>query len=465
MDAGIHVNVHEAHPELTSPTTTNIQPFPPETVDAILSHVEGDITTLRSCRLVGASWAALARPYLFRKVVCRPGVPTRTWVDFFEFLATLPDIARCIRWLTINGFTPKTPSNMSAVEIERVLEVLERLPLLIRLYITRVTLPGRQAEDAFESAATMPSMYRRQLQVLSVHSCLVETLTPLYRLLASIASIETFAVHDLILLNSITLPPVPLNTQISAIHVDGSFPQGGRFWASLRHRLPPSSATGVSVSTGLIGGWRAVTSLQELLTAFGTDVQSVSINVLARSCDIRSLVPRPGSVISVPRTSIQEPVFPLFEFIDSTPIILDLQLSLHSDCRTVLHDDNNWRILSNAPANITNIELRFQRYGPHVRSVLDDMRAINDPVVSRRAQWSTLDEGTLARFPHLEAFLCVLCDGGFLEQYGPFQGAEPVGSGPSCSRQQEFDNYVKLLKGVLPRMHERSILQFKMSDV
>ncbi|TFK90463.1 hypothetical protein K466DRAFT_563520 [Polyporus arcularius HHB13444] len=325
-------------------------------------------------------------------------------------------------------------------------------------------------------------MYRRQLQVLSVHSCLVETLTPLYRLLASIANIETFAVHDLILLNSITLPPVPLNTQISAIHVDGSFPQGGRFWASLRHRLPSTSAAGLSVTTRLIGGWRAVTSLQEVLTAFGTDVQSVSINVLARSCDIRSLVPRPGSVISVPRTSIQEPVFPSFEFIDATPINLDLQLLsirtvvlyFTTTCTRTGRDattlyalllENNWRILSNAPATITNIELRFQRYGPHVRSVLDDMRAINDPVVSRRARWSTLDEGTLARFPHLEAFLCVLCDGGFLEQYGPFQGAEPVALGPSCSRQQEFDDYVELLKGVLPQMHERGILQFKMSDV
>ncbi|RDX46367.1 hypothetical protein OH76DRAFT_888182 [Lentinus brumalis] len=477
MDAGKHANVHEAHPELTSPTT-NIQPFPPEILDAVLSHVEGDITTLRTCTLVCASWAALARPYLFKKVACRPAVPTRTWDDFFEFLATSPDVARYIRWFTVDGGTPSSRVIMSNVQTERVLEVLERLPLLVGLYITKVVFPRPHADNAVERAAKTPSARRRQLQVLSIHSCPFLTLVPLYRLLASIAHIETFAVHDPILICSFDLPPESLDTDIRAIHVEGTFARAGQFWASLRHRLPSGSAPGLSVVTRLIGGWRAVASLQELLAAFGTDIQSVSVNVLGASCELRSVV-RP-SIVAAPPTSIDETVtIPSSDFL-AFPLTLNMQflsiqtlvlyfttasMRMGGDATTLYTRllENNWRVLFNAPTSITHIELRFQRYGPHLRSALDDVRGVIDPAVEW--WWSKLDESTLARFSDLEAFICVLCDGGFVEQYGPFEDAEPVASGPSCSRQQEFDDYVELLKGVLPRLHERGILRFRMSDV
>ncbi|TFK90461.1 hypothetical protein K466DRAFT_384913 [Polyporus arcularius HHB13444] len=51
MDAGIHANVHEAHPETTSPHT-NVGPFPPEIVDIVLFHA------VRHCYLLGPRWQA-----------------------------------------------------------------------------------------------------------------------------------------------------------------------------------------------------------------------------------------------------------------------------------------------------------------------------------------------------------------------------------------------------------------------
>ncbi|RDX46368.1 hypothetical protein OH76DRAFT_889005 [Lentinus brumalis] len=480
MDAGIHVNVHDAHPELTSPTT-NVQAFPPDIIDIVLYHLEGDVATLRCCTLVCAVWAALARPYLFRKVVCRPAVPTRTWEDFFDFLDTSPDVARYIRWFTVDGGRV----HISNVEVERILEVLERLPLLDRLYnvyITSKMLPRIHPEDVVERAVTTPSARRHKLQVLSFRSCMFGTVMPLYRLLASIAHIGTFAVHNFVLLRPEDLPLGSLDTQISAIAIDGSFSPGKQFWASLRHRLPSGFASGLTVTTRLIDGSYAAASLQDLLDIFGSDVRSVSVNALGASWDLRTIV-RPH-VVATPVTTVDGTAISSTDFLAFYPIQLDMwSLSIRTlvlyftvtsmrtgrDATTLYSRllENNWRIVSNAPASITNIELRFQRYGPHTDSVLDDVRAINDPVASQwaAARWNTLDEGTLTRFPHLEVFLCVLCDGGFLEQYGPFQGVDPVASGPSCSRQEEYDSYVELLKGVLPRLHERGLLRFKKSDV
>ncbi|KAI0708727.1 hypothetical protein C8T65DRAFT_649864 [Cerioporus squamosus] len=103
---------------------------------------------------------------------------------------------------------------------------------------------------------------------------------------------------------------------------------------------------------------------------------------------------------------------------------------------------------------------------PHNRALIYQRRAAQ-AAAPPRTRWSTFDEGTLARFPSLEAFTCVICDGGFVDQYGPFvgQGVQMVPQAPSCSRQQEFDGFVELLKGVLPRLHERGLLRFRMSDI
>ncbi|RDX46366.1 hypothetical protein OH76DRAFT_1356286, partial [Lentinus brumalis] len=84
-----------AHLELW-PTTSRFHRLPPELKGLVISHLEGDGTSLRSCALVCTSWAALTRPHLFRKVVCRPAVPMRTWSDFVVFLITSPDVARFI---------------------------------------------------------------------------------------------------------------------------------------------------------------------------------------------------------------------------------------------------------------------------------------------------------------------------------------------------------------------------------
>ncbi|TFK90464.1 hypothetical protein K466DRAFT_583726 [Polyporus arcularius HHB13444] len=119
------------------PPTSDVERLAPEIKALILSHLEDDIPSLRSCALVCASWTESARLYLFRRVVCRPSVPTRTWDDFFAFLTASPEVTQSIRWLTVDGYNPETKKS-SDVGVEQIVEALDRIPSLMGLYIQRV---------------------------------------------------------------------------------------------------------------------------------------------------------------------------------------------------------------------------------------------------------------------------------------------------------------------------------------
>ncbi len=77
---------------------------PLDVIEVVLSHLD-DVNTLRSCALVCSSFLPLARPYLFRGVVYRPAVPSRTFKDLLAFLATLPEPSGFLRAVTVDGTT------------------------------------------------------------------------------------------------------------------------------------------------------------------------------------------------------------------------------------------------------------------------------------------------------------------------------------------------------------------------
>ncbi|TFK84727.1 hypothetical protein K466DRAFT_214729 [Polyporus arcularius HHB13444] len=523
-----------AHLESWRPTNHFHRRLPPELKGLVFSHLEGDDTSLSSCTLVCTSWAALTRPHLFRKVVCRPAVPMRTWDDFVVFLVTTPDVARFIRWLTVDGAPTSGSTQTSDILLEPMIDALGRIPALTNLYIRWTRFCSASSEPKLPSTpapATIAPQAPRQrpisLKMLSICSCRVDTLVPLYHLLTSIAHIKTLALYGLSLEASSAQPlPAPLSTRIGVIQVDG-YPLGGQFWTWLRRCLVSEASPGLPIPMSLSGGPMAVSTslrcgpmaaatLKELLTVFGKDLHAVRINVLGASChDLRYVVTgaptRPPYLQPIttafPLTSASE--FPGFPRVDLNPYNSIKKLVLHftttsamktSRCATRFYGrllENNWVLLSNAPTSLELIELRFQRYGPHTRSMLDDLRNIGNPAMDPepprlrmiddetlarfppniramletrhppRPRWSMVDEGTLARFPALQAFTCVLCDGGFLDEYGPYV-REDVDLGPKVpgsSRQQEFGDYVELLKSVLPRLHEKGILRFRMSEI
>ncbi|KAI0708725.1 hypothetical protein C8T65DRAFT_649850 [Cerioporus squamosus] len=466
----------------SGPQISDVQRLAPEVKGLILSHLEGDITSLRSCALVCTSWATLARPYLFRKVVCRPGVPARTWDDFLLFLTTSSDVALHIRWLTVDGYIPET---------RRVAAFVKPTPP-----------EPAPAPNSTHAATLLPSEPPRSerpisLKLLSIYSCSVHSLMPLHHLFASIARIETFVLKYFNMSDFYTLPAGTLNVRIGTIHIDGTLgPMGQHFWEELRRSLTPGAATGgLCVSTRFVGGrGEAELSLWDLLSAFGPDVHSVTANVLGASChdfcqivggdispslDALTYLRRPAglattaALLAILATGSSEfPEFPRIDLSSSTSIReIVLYLTTTSvktgPYATRLYArllENNWSLLSNAPTSLTHIELRFQRYGRHIPAMIDHLRAVNDPAVNPGpVRWSTVDEGTLARFPDLEAFTCVLCDGGFVEQYGPFKRAEAVASGSGVGKQEEYDDYVELLQSVLPRLDERGLLRFRMA--
>ncbi|TFK90465.1 hypothetical protein K466DRAFT_384601 [Polyporus arcularius HHB13444] len=343
------------------------------------------------------------------------------------------------------------------------------------------------------------------LKMLSIRACEVYALMPLYYLLDSIAHIDTFTLRSLYMLGFHKLPTGTLNVRISTIHVDGAFAIGVHCWKELRRSLTPGAVQGLRVSTRLVvrselRNRDPSESLLEFLAAFGPDVVSVTVNVLGASChDFNRIVGgevhpslkastylQPGRPLGVADTAavfnimaLASTEFPEFPRIDLSSSVSLREMVLYLTTTSVKTGpsatrlyarllENNCSLLSTAPTSLTHIELRFQRYGPHIRAMIDDLRAIDDPTANPGpVRWSTVDEGMFARFPDLEAFTCVLCDGGFVEQHGPLalERAEPVAPDSGVGRQQEFDEYVELLKEVLPRLHGRDLLRFRMSEV
>ncbi|RPD55218.1 hypothetical protein L226DRAFT_257525 [Lentinus tigrinus ALCF2SS1-7] len=444
----------------------NVQRFAPELIGLVLSHTHGDIATLKACSLVCSAWASEARRVLLRKVVVRPAMPSHTWNDFFQLLSASHEVAGYIRRLTFCG--PDKIAEQQA-QTDHLSEALERLPSLTELCIKN----------------GMFGPFERSSKAVSGADCQVNDLAPFHQLFTHFDKVETLVLHgmmaDVCQLERLPrlaegpmrqyvrvrvippeLPP-PLAVCVGTIQADRvrvvlpSNKHRKEFYQFLRRSFSPPAA-GLSVSTRLVEG---PDELSELLDAFDRDVRSVSINVLLISCDLDNIVAgrvksgwnRRFYISFKSFTSIRELVL----YFTTTSVMV----GRHAVRLYRRNLANNWSVLSNAPRSLTNIELRFQRYGLHMPHVLDDLRVLE-------GVWGAVDERTIQRFPHLEAFTCILCDEGFIDHFSPFKYGEPFVPAPESSvtsRQQEFDDYAALLRGFLPRLHERGLLRFEMSDV
>ncbi|RPD55221.1 hypothetical protein L226DRAFT_616361 [Lentinus tigrinus ALCF2SS1-7] len=487
-------NVLEKHVESPS-NIRNIQRLSPELLGLVLSHMDGDIATLKVCSLVCPTWASQARRVLFREVVVRPAMPSRTWTDFFQLLSASPEVARYIRRLMLCGHDPK--GEQRQVQTGHLSEALERLPSLTELFTKNGMFASfrRNSKGVSGTGMTALSAPERplQLRLLSLENCEVRDFAPLHQLFTHLGKVETLVLHQIkVDVCHLDLPsplaeilmrhqamvgaiqpalPPPLAVRVGTIQTDrvrapvSSIQSLQGFYQFLRRSFSPPAA-GLSVSTRLVDG---PGELLKMLNTFDRDVRSVSINVLLGSCDPDDIVV--GTVES------KYHYLPYFSFASHTSI---RELVLYFTTTSVMAGRhavdlykrilaNNWSVLSNAPTSLTHIELRFQRCGLHMRYVLDDLRVLYGPGADPgEVGWRTVDEGTLQRFPRLEAFTCVLCDEGFFaNQSMPFEDAETVAQVLGSSvrrRQQEFDDYAALLQGLLPRLHERGLLRFRMSE-
>ena len=422
-------------------------------------------------------WKALAHPLLFRNLVRSSRIPTRAWGDF------PPAIGQYVRCLTFCGGHQGTD----------LWDVLEQLPQLTELHVWRGSFwfsESCKLEDpqaAVEDRSMHPRSPPPDLKLLSIKECTFLKAISLYQLLSHLGRVDTLIlqdVHFVDILSESELPP-QLRVRVRAIRMLPAR-DPSQFWPFLRRCFTPvplqtgignadvDDSAGLSLSTSL----NTVSSI--FLEGFrDQNVRSVSINVLRATCSPTHLV---LGTISLDNNTIYNscPPVPLKEFASTLRKIV-LYFTTTGQSTTFLYIrmlKNNWEILKSAPNTLTHIELCFQRFGLHMRYVLNDLRAIHnsvgdmdpemDPDLDRRdIRWRTIDKGTVKRFPALEAFTCVLCDGGFVDENGPFHDAEvdnePLPDNIGLRRQREYDDHVELLQGLLWRLDEKGLLRFKMS--
>ena len=455
--------------------------FSPELIALVFGHLRSDIGTLQACSLVCTSWAALAHPFLLHNIIVYcPPVETRTWCDFAQLLTMSPIIGKYIRCLTFSG--KRRPGELIRVRevlIDHIREALERLPLLAELRIQKGEFGLSTAPSILGTEPpTRPHSRTHHLRLLLVEQTRLITADPFYELFTHLDRVDTLVIKNILCTIHQPRPRIlsQLHVSVGTIQVDCIWPVPQHFWDILHRCLVPHAVcteTGLSISTSFEGPFPSL-SLKALLVTFSDrNVRSVSINVLWSTCRPKHLVD--GTVDSnTIRNSF--PQLPLTHFSSIREVVLYFTTTSVTTGRraTCLYSrllENNWKILVNSPTQLTHIELRFQQFGQHVQSVLDDLRAMHDPIASHGLEvgWKTVDEGTVARFPNLEAFTCVLCDGGFVDQHGPFDDAEVDtaldSENSSVRRQREFDDYVELLTGFLPRLYEDGLLCFRISEV
>ena len=455
--------------------------FSPELTALVFGHLRGDICTLQACSLVCTSWTALAHPFLLHKIIVYyPPVETRTWCDFAQLLTMSPIIGKYVRCLTFCG--RKQPGELIRVRevvIDDIREALERLPLLTELRIQKGEFRlSRALPILVTEPPTRPPSRTHHLQLLLLEETRFITADPFYELFTHLDRVDTLVIKNISCVIHEPLPRIlgQLHVSFGTIQVDCIWPVPQHFWDILHQCLVPRAIcteTGLSISTSLEGPFSSLTLKALLVTFSDRNVRSFAINVLWSTCRPKHLVD--GTVDS---NTIRNffPQLPLTLLSSIRDVVLYFTTTSMTTGRraTCLYSrllENNWKVLMNSPTQLTHIELRFQRFGLHMQSVLDDLRAMHDPIPSHGTEvgWKTVDEGTIARFPNLETFTCVLCDGGFVDQHGPFDDAEvdtaPDHGNSSMRRQREFDDYVDLLTGFLPQLYENGLLRFRMSEV
>ncbi len=443
---------------------------PLDVFDVVISYLQ-DVDALRSCALVCGSWNSLTRPYLFRRVVCRPAVPSRTFKNLLAFLSTLPQSGNFLRSVTIDGRTRNRAIPRLELSVEVIAQVLAQLPKIARITARAMRLTFSVPEVGLIS---YPSPHTsRSIEMLTIQDCtILQGAIPLRRFLSYFGRIDALVIKD-VLVDSMEhpaeLPSVAV--QIRSVFVSAVTASGDvRVLRNLFHGFPFSSSSPLTVSLAPRTGLLERIALNDILSPFKL-VSTLSVNVLSLSGSLNWIIEDqrrypPLRHCDVPKEWASADLSSKFPSIHTLVLYSTTTSSIHRESATLLYAAilaNNWRLLSNAPTSLRHIELRFQRYGPHSRDTIEELRAIEELQPSL-VRWEAVDAGTLARFPELDSFSCVLCDGGFMEQWGPIEGLSATP--PSVfSRQTEFDDYVVFLKDVLPLLQDEGRLHFRMSDV
>ena len=444
---------------------------PLDVFGVVLSHVQ-DVESLRSCTLVCSSWRPLAWPYLFRRVVYRPAVPSRTFKHLMAFLSTLPQPGRFLRSVTVDGLTRDGERRLE-MTIDEIVGQLAQLPTVTHLTLTNLRLVHPTSAVASHLGSDLPTSPRRiSMKELRIQECIITRNT-----LSHFERVDALTLKHVFVdspstgqLGLVNLPP--LEMQLQSVSVNGVFGNSdvlNRLFDGFSAQSRPSPLTFAIALRGL--GDRA--PLNAIVRPLKQHICTLSVNVLGLTCNLKWLVEGlPGNSPSLKPSDIQRERpdrLQLYQYPSLKTLVLYSTTSslLRRESATVLYAGilaNNWMLLSQAPIQtLRHVELRFQRYGAHWRDTIDELSAIDDmdPSIIR---WETVDAGVLARFPYLESFTCVLCDGGFMEQWGPFKSLAP----PPRSihpQQVEFDDYVAFLKDVFPRLYAAGRLHFRMSGV
>ena len=449
---------------------------PLDVFGVVLSHVQ-DVESLRSFILVCSSWRPLAWPYLFRRVVYRPAVPSRTFKHLMAFLSTLPQPGRFLRSVTVDGLTRDGERRLE-LTIDEIVGQLAQLPTVTHLTLTNLQLVHPTSAVASHLGTDLPTSSRRTMKELRIQECVImRNMMPTRHLLSHFERVDALILKHVVVespsrgqLGLVILPP--LEMQLQSVSVNGVFGNSdvlNRLFDGFSAQSRPSPLTFAIALRGL--GDRA--PLNAIVRPLKQHICTLSVNVLGLTCNLKWLVEGlPGNSPSLKPSDIQRERpdrLQLYQYPSLKTLVLYSTTSslLRRESATVLYAGilaNNWMLLSQAPIQtLRHVELRFQRYGAHWRDTIDELSAIDDmdPSIIR---WETVDAGVLARFPYLESFTCVLCDGGFMEQWGPFKSlaAPPRSVHP---QQVEFDDYVAFLKDVFPRLHAAGRLRFRMSDV
>ncbi|KAI0708728.1 hypothetical protein C8T65DRAFT_649865 [Cerioporus squamosus] len=443
---------------------------PLDVLDVVLSHLQ-DVNTLRSCALVCSSWLPLTRPYLFRGVAYRPAIPSRTLKDLLAFLSRLPQSGRFVRSVTVNGATRNRARPRHELSVEEIAAALAQIPTATHITVRALQLTHPIPAIALDHS---PSLHpSRSVEMVKIHDCIIlQDALPFRGFLSRFACIDAIVLKDILVEATgqpVELPPVEV--QLRCVFVRAVTVCGIGDSSVLRNMLDGLEAPSLSLSVSIAprSGFLERIALNELLGPI-TQVHTLSVNVLSSSGSINWIIEDqrrypPLRHSDVPREWV---MLDLSRFSSLHTLVLysTTTISMYRESATLLYAAilaNNWRLLSNAPTSLRHIELRFQRYGPHSPETIDELRAI-DVLEPSLVRWEAVDVGTLARFPDLESFTCVLCGGGFMEQWGPMKGLRATAKS-GYSQRAEFDDYVALLRDVLPQLHAAGRLQFRMSDV
>ncbi|KAJ7349968.1 hypothetical protein DFH08DRAFT_126336 [Mycena albidolilacea] len=79
-------------------------PLPQELIDAIVDNLAGDLPSLRSCSLTSRTFAASARPHIFRKLEIKPRIPPNWY--FGSDTSESPPPSTCPQLLTLLTSSP-----------------------------------------------------------------------------------------------------------------------------------------------------------------------------------------------------------------------------------------------------------------------------------------------------------------------------------------------------------------------